>query len=104
MDLGYHIHNSEVLFRITKNEEPGRHRRLLSRGTCEGSAPDIVLRINYLSDQEDLDEESVRTRNGKDNPSDFPPRIKQEEVSFHQDCEWIGDRQDEGNETVSPGT
>ncbi|OCT79234.1 zinc finger protein 79 [Xenopus laevis] len=88
MDLGYHIHNSEILFRITKNEEPGRSHRYVAARSKEGHAPDILLRINYVgehpvsSDPEESDEGSRTGQNAREPSPDFLLRIKQEDEQY----------------------
>ncbi|KAE8605864.1 hypothetical protein XENTR_v10015354 [Xenopus tropicalis] len=79
MDLGYHIHNSEILFRITKNEEPGRYHRYVAARSKEGHAPDILLRINYIgeravsSDTDDSNEGSEMGQNAAERSNEWSP-------------------------------
>ncbi|KAG9462317.1 hypothetical protein GDO78_014387 [Eleutherodactylus coqui] len=80
LDLGYHIENSEVLFRIINEEETSK------RGHCrEGLGPDIMLRLNYQGpgatshDVEDSDQRIIKTE-----PS-LLLEIKQEEDFYDTD-------------------
>eukprot|EP00079_Xenopus_tropicalis_P032336 XP_017946107.1 PREDICTED: zinc finger protein 182-like [Xenopus tropicalis] len=121
MDLGYHIHNSEILFRITKNEEPGRYHRYVAARSKEGHAPDILLRINYIgeravsSDTDDSNEGSEMGQNAAERQSDCLLRVKQEEeeqycpnpydsqLDSQAETPPISQEEEEGKPFPSPG-
>ncbi|XP_044144928.1 protein ZNF783-like isoform X3 [Bufo gargarizans] len=68
LDLGYHIENSEVLYRIVSKEETSKCGQ-----RQEGLGPDIMLRINYQgAEVEDPEQRVIKTE------LDSLPEVKQE--------------------------
>ncbi|XP_044144924.1 protein ZNF783-like isoform X1 [Bufo gargarizans] len=91
LDLGYHIENSEVLYRIVSKEETSKCGQ-----RQEGLGPDIMLRINYQgAEVEDPEQRVIKTE------LDSLPEVKQEKGIY--DTGVPDTSQDEGPRST-PGT
>ncbi|CAH2245379.1 zinc finger 883-like [Pelobates cultripes] len=68
LDLGYHIKNSKILFRIVREDDPSSRVHRECGTLVEGVAPDILLQINYqgkavnTSELDDSDEGSIEVK------------------------------------------
>ncbi|XP_077341336.1 uncharacterized protein LOC143986803 [Lithobates pipiens] len=96
LDLGYHIENTEVLFRVISEDTPCKLE--LSK---KGLGPDILLKIKY----QEPSAPSGSVEGPGEGPQvmemepDFPPQIKQEQDSYddvdvhhsyqHEDSKWF---------------